>query len=65
MFKNIQYSFTFEVYLLVQEDSSFFKYIMHINVRFIRLSASGDAQSAVGTFYCYAKVASYATDLNL
>ena len=38
---------------------------MRIDVRFVRQSARGGIQSVVGTFYCYAKVASDVTNLNL
>ena len=41
------------------------KYSMRIDVRFVRLSARGDVQTAVATFYYYAKVASDVTDIDL
>jgi hypothetical protein len=41
------------------------KYSLQIEVRFVRVSARGDVQSAVATFYSYAKIASDVTGLNL
>ena len=45
--------------------SRVFKYSMCIDVRFLRLSARGDVQSAVGTFFYYAKVVTDTSDFNL
>ncbi len=42
-----------------------FKYSISIDVRFLRISARGDVQSATATFYYYAKAVSDVNDLNL
>ena len=42
-----------------------FKYSISIDVRFLRMSARGDVQSAVGTFCYYAKAVSDVNDFNL